>query len=127
MTDQLAIAIAQLNPTVGDIDGNVAKIRAARAEAADADLVLGTELCVVGYPPEDLVLKRAFQDDAEAACHALAKDTADGGPALIVGAPWRVDGRLHNAALLLDEGEIKGVRLKYDLPNYGVFDEKRVF
>ena len=127
MTDQLTIAIAQLNPTVGDIDGNVAKLRAARAEAAGADLMLGTELCVVGYPPEDLVLKRAFQEDAEAACRELAKDTADGGTAMIVGAPWRVDGRLHNAVLLLDEGEIKGVRLKYDLPNYGVFDEKRVF
>jgi NAD+ synthase len=127
MTDQLAIAIAQLNPTLGDIAGNVAKIRAARAAAEGADLVLCTELCVVGYPPEDLVLKRAFQDDAEAACRELAKDTADGGPALIVGSPWRVDGKLYNAALLLDEGEIKGVRLKYDLPNYGVFDEKRVF
>jgi len=127
MTDRLTIAIAQLNPTVGDIQGNVAKIRAARARAAGADIVLGTELCVVGYPPEDLVLKQAFQDDAEAACRELARDTADGGPALIVGCPWRVDGRLHNAALLLDEGEIKGVRAKYDLPNYGVFDEKRVF
>ena len=127
MTDQLTIAIAQLNPTLGDIAGNVAKIRAARAEAKGADIVLCTELCVVGYPPEDLVLKRAFQEDAKAACRELAQDTADGGPALIVGAPWRLDGKLYNAALLLDEGEIKGVRLKYDLPNYGVFDEKRVF
>ena len=130
MTDSLSLALAQLNPVVGDIDGNVARIRAARAEAAaqGADLVVGTELCVSGYPPEDLILKDAFLVACRVAVEALAADTADGGPALIVGAPWlEDDGRRYNAALLLDGGSIVTRRNKWDLPNYGVFDEKRVF
>ena len=130
MTDSLTIALAQLNPTVGDIDGNVARIRAARlaAGAGGADLVVGTELCVSGYPPEDLVLKNAFLDAVRAGVEALAADTADGGPGLIVGAPWLDDdGKRYNAALVLDGGKIVTRRDKYDLPNYGVFDEKRVF
>ncbi|NKB50322.1 MAG: NAD+ synthase [Alphaproteobacteria bacterium] len=130
MTDSLTIALAQLNPTVGDIDGNVARIRAARlaAGAGGADLVVGTELCVSGYPPEDLVLKNAFLDAVRAGVEELAADTADGGPGLIVGAPWLGDdGQRYNAALVLDGGKIVTRRDKYDLPNYGVFDEKRVF
>lgn len=129
MTDQLTIALAQINPTVGALDDNAALIRAARAEAAaaGADLVVYPELSVCGYPPEDLVLKPFFLDKVEATVRALAADTADGGPALLVGAPWRVDGQRHNAALLLDGGSIAAVRLKHDLPNYGPFDEKRVF
>jgi len=133
MTDTLAIALAQINPTVGDIDGNLDRVRQARAEAAkqDADLVIAGELVVSGYPPEDLVLKRAFQDTVEAGVEALAAETADGGPAILLGAPWRHEehnaGGLYNAALLLDAGAITGVRLKHQLPNYGVFDEKRVF
>ena len=85
------------------------------------------ELALAGYPPEDLVLKRAFQDSIESGVRALAADTADGGPALLIGAPWRHGGALYNAALLLERGGIAAVRLKCDLPNYGVFDEKRVF
>ena len=129
MTDRLTIALAQLNPTVGDIAGNVGRIRAARAEAAQlgADLVLFGELTVCGYPPEDLVLKPTLQDECMAAVRALAADTADGGPALIVGSPWREGDRLYNAAFLLDGGRISATRYKHDLPNYGVFDEKRVF
>ena len=129
MTDQLTLALAQINPTVGALDHNAALIRAARAEAAaaGADLVVYPELSVCGYPPEDLVLKPFFLDKVEDTVRALAADTMDGGPALLVGAPWRVDGRRHNAALLLDGGTIAAVRLKHDLPNYGPFDEKRVF
>ncbi len=127
MTDQLTIALAQINPTVGALDHNAALIRAARAEAAGADLVVYPELSVCGYPPEDMVLKPFFLDKVEDAVRALAADTADGGPALLVGAPWRVDGKRYNAALLLDGGTIAAVRLKHDLPNYGPFDEKRVF
>ncbi|HET6220608.1 MAG TPA: NAD+ synthase [Dongiaceae bacterium] len=111
------------------MDGNVAKVRQARQQAAalGADLVIYSELNICGYPPEDLVLKPAFQAACEAAVTELAADTADGGPALLVGSPWRNDGKLHNAVILLAEGEIAAVRYKCDLPNYGVFDEKRVF
>ncbi|MBW7849550.1 MAG: NAD+ synthase [Rhodospirillales bacterium] len=129
MPDALTLALAQINPVVGDVPGNLGRIRAARAEAAalGADLLVGSELMVAGYPPEDLVLKEAFLDAVESGVADLARDTADGGPALLVGAPWRVNGRCHNAALLLDGGEVAAVRLKHHLPNYGVFDEARVF
>ena len=129
MTDTLAIALAQLNPTVGDLEGNKALILRARDEAAaeGADLVVCTELAVTGYPPEDLVLKPMFQAGTRAVVEALAAATADGGPALLVGAPWVEDGKLYNAALLLDDGRVMAQRYKYELPNYGVFDEVRVF
>ena len=128
MTDTLTLALAQLDYTVGDIEGNMALIEAARDEAAGlgADLAIFSELGVSGYPPEDLVLKPIFQDAVEAAVRSFAPSTK-GGPAVLIGAPWRVEGALHNAALLIDQGEVASVRLKVDLPNYGVFDEKRVF
>ena len=127
MTDRLSIAIAQIDPTVGDVAGNADRIRRARAEARGADLVVFPELVLSGYPPEDLVLKPDFQEACREACEALAKETADGGPALLVGLPWREDGRLYNAVALLDGGGVAAVRHKVLLPNYGVFDEKRVF
>ncbi len=131
MTDQLHIALAQLNPRVGDLAGNADMLRAARAEAAQAgaDLVLTSELVLVGYPPEDLVLRSAFQDAVAATVRTLAAETADGGPAVLLGAPWLDDnsGNLYNAVCLLADGEIAAVRYKVDLPNYGVFDEMRVF
>jgi NAD+ synthase len=125
---ELTIAIAQTNPTVGAIEHNLALIRDARARAAQAgaDLVVFSELVVVGYPTEDLVLKPALQDYAARAVQALAKDTASG-PAIIVGTPWRDRGKLYNAMLLLRDGKVVTARYKHDLPNYGVFDEKRVF
>jgi NAD+ synthase len=125
----LRIALAQLNPTVGDLEGNAAKVRAARAEAAanGADLVLFSELLVTGYPPEDLVLKPAFQEASREVVEALARETSEGGPGLLVGTIWVDDGKLHNSLALLDGGRIVGLRHKVDLPNYGVFDEKRVF
>ncbi len=127
MKDRFRIALAQLNPCMGDIAGNLAKARSARAEARDAEIVLFSELFITGYPPEDLVLKRSLQDDAREAVAALAKDTADGGPAVLIGLPWRESGKLYNAVALLDNGRIAGRTFKHDLPNYGVFDEKRVF
>ncbi|MCS6780091.1 MAG: NAD+ synthase [Geminicoccaceae bacterium] len=129
MSEPLTIALAQVDPTVGDLDGNLALLRAARAEAAaaGADLVLFPELAIVGYPPEDLVLKQALADHARHALDALARDTADGGPAVVVGTPWRERDRLFNAVALLAGGRIEGWRAKHALPNYGVFDEKRVF
>ena len=129
MTDRLVIALAQLNPTLGDVRGNIEKLRRARqeAQAGGADLLLASELAVSGYPPEDLVLKPFFLDAVEEGVRELAAETADGGTALLVGAPWRDGDRTHNAVLLLDGGKIAATRFKHDLPNYGVFDEKRVF
>ena len=129
MTDHLTIALAQLNPTLGRIDDNLAKLRAARAEAAegDADLIVTSELFVSGYPPEDLILKPLFIEQVIAAVENFATETADGGPAVLLGTPWRADGEVINAVVLLEDGAVTAVRAKVDLPNYGVFDEKRVF
>jgi NAD+ synthase len=136
MTDRLAIALAQLNPTMGAIEANAGLIRRARAKAAalGADLVVGTELCITGYPPEDLVLKPSFLELTRKTVEALAAETGDGGPALLVSAPWRDEGtegplrhHVYDAAILLDGGAVQALRYKHDLPNYSVFDEKRVF
>ena len=128
MTRSIRIAFAQLNPVLGDIAGNAEKVRRARAFAAaeGADLVLFSELFIVGYPPEDLVLKPALQADARAAIEALARETVSG-PGLLLGTPWVDGGKLYNAMAYLDGGQVKALRYKVDLPNYGVFDEKRVF
>src|ERR1700741_1381618 len=128
-TDQFIITLAQLNPTLGDVEGNAAKARAARAKAAadGADLVVFSELFIAGYPPEDLVLKPAFQAACRTAIETLARETAAGGPAMLVGSPWVEDGKLYNACALLDGGRIAALRFQANLPNYGVFDEKRLF
>jgi NAD+ synthase len=127
--DRLAIAVAQLNPVVGDVAGNLERARAARAQAAGdgADIVAFSELFIAGYPPEDLVLKPAFQSACRAAIETLARDTADGGPAVLIGTPWVENKKLHNGYALLAGGRIETIRFKVNLPNYGVFDEKRVF
>jgi NAD+ synthase len=129
MVDFLRVALAQLNPKVGDVAGNLAKVRAARAEARQqgADLVLTAELVLAGYFPEDLLLKPSFVRRCHEAVEELRADTRDGGPALFVATPWHDDGKLYNAIVCLDRGEIVGRRFKVDLPNYGVFDDKRVF
>ncbi|HEX9323374.1 MAG TPA: NAD+ synthase [Xanthobacteraceae bacterium] len=128
-SDRLTIALAQLDPTVGDVAGCLKQARRARAAAAraGADVVMFSELFIGGYPPEDLVLKPAFQAACRSAVEILARETADQGPALLIGAPWVEDGKLYNAYLLLGGGGIQAKRFKVDLPNYGVFDEKRVF
>jgi NAD+ synthase len=126
---EFRITLAQLNPTVGDVEGNAAKARDARvrASAEGADLVVLPELFLCGYPPEDLVLKPAFQASCRAAVEALARETADGGPAILIGTPWVDEDKLYNACALLDGGRIAALRFKCNLPNYGVFDEKRLF
>ncbi|WP_082597183.1 NAD+ synthase, partial [Pseudovibrio sp. POLY-S9] len=127
--DQFRLAVVQANPCLGDISGNAEKVRHHRKLAAEqgADLVLYSELFLAGYPPEDLVLKPAFVAACKRELEGLAKETADGGPALLVGLPWAEEEKLYNAVALLDNGNIEGLRYKVDLPNYGVFDEKRVF
>jgi NAD+ synthase len=127
--DILRIAVAQLNPIVGDVSGNLAKAREARADAArqGADLVLYTELFIAGYPPEDLVLKPAFLTACERAVEDFARETADGGPGVIIGTPLKRKSGTHNSIIVADGGKILAERYKVDLPNYGEFDEKRVF
>ncbi|MGH6787299.1 MAG: NAD+ synthase, partial [Novosphingobium sp.] len=129
MPDSLSITLAQLNQTVGDIAGNAAGMLAARerASAAGADLVVFPEMQLIGYPPEDLVLKPALIERAAAELEALAKVTADGGPAMLVGSVFVQDGALFNGVALLDGGKIAAVRTKHELPNYGTFDEVRLF
>lgn len=129
ITDKIGIALAQLNPVAGDVKGNGERVREARKVAAGqgADLLVFSELFISGYPPEDLILKPAFREAARACIEELAKETGDDGPALLIGTPWEEDGLVYNAVVLLDGGEVEGVRTKAVLPNYGVFDEKRVF
>ncbi len=127
----LTIALAQVNPVVGDVTGNVAAVRRMRDEAAarGADLIVFSELILVGYPPEDLVLRPALVEAAAAGLRQLVDESQHGGPGLVVTLPWREDtaGRpLRNGAALIAEGHAE-LRFKRELPNYGVFDEKRVF
>ena len=129
MVDALNIALAQLNPVVGDLDGNADRLLAVRRDAAKKrlDVVVATELYLSGYPPEDMVMRPAFQDAVAARVRRLAEATAAGGPWMVVGAPWREDDQLFNAALVVGDGAVQAVVRKHDLPNYSVFDEKRVF
>ena len=124
----LTIALAQVNPAVGDIAGNAALVRRARDEAAGAgaDLVVVPELVLAGYPPEDLVLRPAFLEAAARVLAELELESAKGEPGLAVTLPWSEGGRVYNAVALVADGRTE-LRFKRELPNYGVFDEKRVF
>ncbi len=128
MPDTLKITLCQLNQTVGDIAGNAAKMLAARERAKESDLIVFPELHLIGYPPEDLVLKPALIERAVEELEKLAKETGrTQGPAMLVGSVFVLDGELHNGVALLEKGKVAAVRLKHELPNYGVFDEPRVF
>src|SRR5262245_1198355 len=127
MPDTLTLGLAQLNPTVGDIAGNLAKLRRTReASTGRCELLVCGELVMIGYPPEDLVLRPSVLAATKQAIEDLAADTTSG-PAILVTAPLAQDGCVYNAVLLLAEGRIAAIRYKHELPNYGVFDEKRVF
>lgn len=123
----LRVALAQLNTTVGDFDGNHAAIldAARRATESDVDLVAFPELALTGYPPEDLLIRGSFIDEAEARLAALAQE-ARGLPPLVVGC-LDFDDHLYNSAAVLYDGEVVAKYHKQMLPNYGVFDEERYF
>src|SRR5918999_933562 len=123
MADDLSIALAQMNAVVGDIDGNAARVEQLAAEARDegAQLVVFPELTLTGYPPEDLLLKRGFLRSAQSALEGLALP----GITAVVGWPEQRDGRVHNAAAVVADGQVQAVYRKLLLPNYGVFDERR--
>lgn len=129
MTTPFTFALAQLNPTVGAIQHNMKLLSAAYADALEkgADLLVTSELLSTGYPPEDLVLKPAFQDSVEQAVRTFAKQTKGKDTGVLLGTPWRVEGKLYNAAVLLFDGKVKDIVLKRHMPNYGVFDEVRIF
>jgi NAD+ synthase len=127
MTDSLKIAICQLNQRVGDLKGNADAMLEWRAKAGNVDLVLFPEQQLIGYPAEDLVLKPVFAAAAAKEVERLTAATADGGPAMLVGSILREGDALYNIVALLDDGKVVAVRKKHELPNYGTFDEKRIF
>ena len=129
MSSVSAIALAQLNPHLGNIAANVARLLEARRSAHDAgaSIIVTPEMYLSGYPCDDLVLRSDFMGEVASGLRALADATADGGPAIIVGAPHVESGVITNAVFVLDEGEIRTRRDKVNLPNYGVFDDKRNF
>jgi NAD+ synthase len=126
MIGDLKIAIAQINPVLGNIAHNLNLVNKALFKCIDADLVVFPELVVCGYPPEDLALKPSFIAD----CMKASQDfiaTCKDSPAFILTTPWEQDGKHYNAALFVENGTIKHIVFKNNLPNYGVFDEKRIF
>jgi NAD+ synthase len=127
MTDRLTIAFAQLNQRVGDLDANAAAMLEWRTNAAGADLVMFPELQLTGYPPEDLVLKPEFVRRTHEATDTLIDATAGPGPAMLFGTLIAEGGSVYNAMVLAEDGKLVGRTLKHELPNYGTFDEKRVF
>ena len=127
MTERLTIAFAQLNQRVGDLDANAQAMLDWRAKASSADLILFPELQLTGYPPEDLILKPEFVRRAQEATDRLVAATAEPGPAMLIGTVIAEGGSVYNAVVLADGGQLVGRTLKHELPNYGTFDEKRVF
>jgi NAD+ synthase len=129
MSRRLVVASVQADPTVGDVAGNAALARQliGAAAAAGAHVALFSELFLIGYPPEDLAMKPAAVRACRLALERLAHDTAKDCAALVT-LPWALaDGAPRNAIALIEGGEIRQAAFKIDLPNYGVFDEKRIF
>ena len=128
MSDRFQITLAQINPTVGDLQGNarLAKEAWGQAKAAGSDLVAFPEMFITGYNAQDLVMKPAFQRAAIAEIEGLAQACKEG-PALAIGGPWVEAGALFNAYFILNDGRIVSVVEKHHLPNQSVFDEVRIF
>src|SRR4051795_662186 len=127
MPHRITIALAQMNQRVGDLEGNARAILAMRRQAKGADLLLCPELQLIGYPPEDLVLKPEFVRQTMECAERLVDATAEPGPAMLIGTVVNEGGLNYNAFLLADGGRVIGRTLKRELPNYGTFDEKRIF
>jgi NAD+ synthase len=127
MADRLTIAFAQMNQRVGDLDGNAAAMLDMRRKAKGADLLVCPELQVTGYPPEDLVLKPEFVRRTHECTDQLVQATVEPGPAMLIGTVIAENGANYNAFILADGGRVLGRTLKRELPNYGTFDEKRIF
>ena len=127
MADRLKIALAQMNQRVGDLEGNVGAILSMREQATGADLLLCPELQLTGYPPEDLALKPEFVRRTMEVTERLVDATASPGPAMLIGTIYAEAGAVYNAMVLANEGRVLGRTLKHELPNYGTFDEKRIF
>ncbi|MGZ2412432.1 NAD+ synthase [Sphingomonas sp. F9_3S_D5_B_2] len=126
-TQRLKIALAQMNQRVGDLGSNAAAMLEMRRQAGDADLLVCPELQLTGYPPEDLVLKPEFVRRTMEHAERLVDATAEPGPAMLIGTIINEGGQNYNVMLLADGGRVIGRTLKRELPNYGTFDEKRVF
>src|SRR5689334_8560317 len=127
MVDRLRIALAQMNQRVGDLEGNAKAMLEMRRKAKGADLLLCPELQLIGYPPEDLVLKPEFVRRAHECTDQLVSATTEPGPAILIGTPVAENGVVYNAMILADGGKVLARTLKRELPNYGTFDEKRIF
>ena len=127
MADRLTIAFAQMNQRVGDLEGNAAAMLEMRRRAANADLLMCPELQLIGYPPEDLVLKPEFVRRTHECTDQLVAATAEPGPAMLIGTLIAEGGSVYNAFILAEGGRVIGRTLKHELPNYGTFDEKRIF
>ena len=127
MTQKLIITMAQLTQKVGDLRGNADAMISVYNSKPDSDLVVFPELQLIGYPPEDLVLKPAVWERAETELQRLAAATAGSRAAMLIGSIFRDQDKLYNGIALLEGGQIRDIRYKVELPNYGTFDEKRLF
>ena len=128
MVTNLKIALAQLNPLVGDVIGNADKLISVRSNLDDSvDILVAPELYISGYPIDDLVLREDFLDLVDKGLENLAKATKDCKSSIIVGAPRKEKNTIRNSVFVIENGEISTFRDKYELPNSGVFDEQRIF
>ncbi|HOO82472.1 MAG TPA: NAD+ synthase [Alphaproteobacteria bacterium] len=126
MPESLTLTLAQLNPTVGDLRENAEKILDVWDES-ESDLVVFAEMALCGYPPEDLVLKPSFINSIHSFVESICEQSKDFKSAALISCPWRIEDEVYNAALLIENGQIVAVQPKHHLPNYGVFDEQRIF